>query len=76
MSKKPVFVWMDNRGINHYIPFGSCVICNHCTDIFLDPWRNNEIYSCVCEYNQEPVNCNNFELQEDMQYKKIGEIEI
>lgn len=50
-----IYKWKDKTKMVHKIPEGSCVICKHCTDIFLDPLRGNEIYSCVCESGLEDI---------------------
>lgn len=51
MSKQ--YLWRDMTGKLHTIPEGSCVICEHCTDIFMDPFRANEIYNCVCDHKYD-----------------------
>ena len=48
-----VYKWNDRTGKIHKVPEGSCILCEHCSDIFLDPLKNNEIYSCVCSINKE-----------------------
>ena len=48
-----VYKWADLTGKIHKVPEGSCILCEHCSDIFLDPLKNNEIYSCVCSINKE-----------------------
>ena len=48
MSK--TYLWRDKMGYLYTIPEGSCVICEHCTDIFIDPFRGNEIYNCYCDH--------------------------
>lgn len=48
-----IYNWIDRTGKMHKIPDGSCVLCKHCTDIFLDPFKSNTIYSCVCSINKE-----------------------
>lgn len=48
-----LFRWKDGRGIEHLIPDGSCVICENCTDVWLDPMFNNRIYYCKCKLGKE-----------------------
>ena len=48
-----VYKWTDRTGKIHKVPEGSCILCEHCTDIFLDPLKNNEVYSCVCSIGKE-----------------------
>lgn len=63
MSK--LYLWRDKIGTLHKIPYGSCVICEHCTDIFLDPFRGNEIYNCYCDHNEDTYSsrdCEDFVL--------------
>ena len=47
------FKWKDTQGVEHIIPDGSCVICENCTDVWLDPFRNNQIYACKCKLGKE-----------------------
>ena len=63
----PREIWYDKTGMKHYIPKGTCVLCKHCTDIFLDPLRNNKIYSCVCSLGKdlEKIPCDYFVKDED-----------
>lgn len=77
MVKKTIYKWKDKTGVVHKIPEGSCVICKNCTDIFLDPFRGNEIYSCVCglELEDEFAHnmgyldefCSGYEQEEDVE---------
>lgn len=77
MVKKTIYKWEDETGMVHKIPEGSCVICKNCTDIFLDPFRGNEIYSCVCglELEDEFAHnmgyldefCSGYEQEEDIE---------
>lgn len=58
------YTWIDKDGIEHVIPYGSCVICTHCTDLFLDPLQGNYIYACICELCPEAAwpECGDFKL--------------
>lgn len=77
MVKKTIYKWEDKTGMAHKIPEGSCVICKNCTDIFLDPFRGNEIYSCVCRLELEDKFahnmgyldefCSGYEQEEDVE---------
>lgn len=60
-----VFVpWKDETGRIHLARENGCVFCKHCTDIFLDPLRENEIYSSACDLSLEPsMNCKSFEKE-------------
>lgn len=40
--------WKDSTGKIHNIPVQSCANCANCSDVFMDPLRDNEIYHCVC----------------------------
>ena len=56
--------WKDETGRIHLVRENGCVLCKHCTDIFLDPLRGNEIYSSSCELSLEPsMNCESFEKE-------------
>ncbi len=60
-----IYLWRDGMGKLHKIPEGSCVICEHCTDIFIDPFRGNEIYNCYCDHKDTTEcsrNCSDFVL--------------
>ena len=62
-----LYQWRDQRKHWHIIPDGSCVICKHCSDIFLDPLRGNEIYMCQCDISGEvgkPKLCKDFVYDE------------
>lgn len=48
-----IYNWTDRTGKVHKVPEGSCVLCKNHSDIFLDPFKGNEIYSCVCSINKE-----------------------
>lgn len=66
MSKE--YLWRDELGKLHTIPEGSCVICEHCTDILMDPLRGNEIYNCFCDHKESTLcsrNCDDFVLALD-----------
>lgn len=66
MSK--LYLWRDKLDHVHKIPEGSCVICEHCTDIFLDPFRGNEIYNCWCDHKSDTScsrECEDFILKLD-----------
>lgn len=59
------YLWRDEAGMLHKIPEGSCVICEHCTDIWLDPFRGNEIYNCNCDHKESTLcsrECEDFVL--------------
>ena len=63
------YKWKDLTGKVHIIPEGSCVICKHCTDIYLDPFRNNEIYLCMCELKEDTscsTKCNDFLIDREV----------
>lgn len=65
-----VYQYIDDDGIDHYCGHGSCVICQHCTDLFLDPWHGNSIYAHVCELNVERgefEECEHFLIEDDQQ---------
>lgn len=56
--------WKDETGRIHLARENGCVFCKHCTDIFLDPLRGNEIYSSACNLSLEPsMNCKSFEKE-------------
>lgn len=65
--KVKAFKWVDKTGFEHIIPDKTCVICSHCTDIFLDPLKGNRIYCCVCELKEfaYPIDCKDFVYDED-----------
>jgi hypothetical protein len=71
-----VYEWADREGIKHSIPEGSCVICKHCTDIFLDPWHSNAIYACVCHLGKDTTeysrHCDKYERKAKDEIKEIG----
>lgn len=68
-----VYDWADEQGIIHKVPEGSCVICEHCTDIYLDPWHCNRIYACLCEIHDESKSreCDDFKLRSDIYGKCV-----
>ena len=71
MSEK-IYRWEDRTGMVHMIPQGSCVICEHGTDVFLDPWHNNRIYAVYCELGLESTpehNCPKYK-QESKYFKE------
>ena len=54
--------WEDSSGQVHLVRENGCVLCKHCTDIFMDPLNGNAIYLCVCELGIEAtMNCDKFE---------------
>lgn len=81
MAKVKCYKWNDAEGLTHVIPDGSCVICSKCRDIFLDPFKHNEIYACVCsiadnESSELSRKCPDFELDTDIEgviYMEEGE---
>lgn len=58
-----VFVpWKDETGRIHLVRENGCVLCKHCTDIFLDPLMENEIHSIACDLSlKQSMNCESFE---------------
>lgn len=76
--KVKYFEWTDKRGILHKIPDKSCVICKHREDIFMNPLRNNLIYSVYCGLkNDVGVRpCESFEYSEDYEGKEPKELEV
>lgn len=72
------FKWMDRTGFEHIIPDKTCVICSHCTDIFLDPLKCNEIYCCVCELKEDadPRSCKDFEYDKGYESKEPFDMEV
>ena len=82
MGKIKCYFWDDATGMTHIVPDGACTICTKCSDIFLDPLKQNEIYACVCslsdhESSELSRNCPDFELdKKDVKgiiFKKVGE---
>ena len=60
-----LYAYEDDLGQKHFCPDGSCVVCQHCTDLFLDPFKNNEIFGHSCELHiDRDVECDNFVLDE------------
>lgn len=58
--------WVDNMGVLHHVREKGCVMCKHCTDIFLDPFKNNQIYACLCELGEHPkIDCELFESDKE-----------
>ena len=73
------FEWFDRRGVLHKIPDKSCVICKHSEDIFLDPLKNNLIYSVYCGLKNDfadPRECGSFEYADGYEGKEPKEMEI
>ena len=58
ISEKTFIPWKDETGKLHLVRNDGCVVCKHCTDIFLDPLEGNKIYMTLCEFGMEPsMNC-------------------
>ena len=77
--KVKYFDWTDKRGVTHKIPDKTCVICKHREDIFLDPLKNNLIYSVFCGLKNDiadPRECKGFEYSEEYEGKEPEEIEV
>lgn len=47
-----LFKWTDSTGVEHIIPDGSCVLCENCTDIWMNP-PFNRVYYCECKLGKE-----------------------
>lgn len=70
MKKIKCYLWTDQTGRVHTVPDGACTICAKCSDIFLDPLKQNEIYACVCslpdhESSELSRRCPDFELDKE-----------
>lgn len=49
-------LWEDATGFSHIIKKPSCVICDHCTDVWIDP-ITTEVYHCECGINEDVTEC-------------------
>lgn len=76
--KVKYFEWTDRMGVTHRIKDKTCVICKHSTDIFLDPFKHNEIYCVCCELKEfaYPIDCEDFEYSEEYEGKEPKEMEV
>lgn len=77
--KVKYFEWFDRRGVKHKIPDKTCVICKHREDIFLDPLKNNLIYSVYCGLKDDvadPRECKSFEYADGYNEKEAKEMEV
>lgn len=74
------FEWADKAGCVHKIPDKTCVICKHCTDIFLDPLKANyDIYAIGCAIpgtDSDPRKCDHFEYDAEHKDKQPLEMEV
>lgn len=56
--------WKDNTEKIHLVRENGCVLCEHGSDIFLDPLRSNGIYYVHCKKGMEYTGtCEFFEKQ-------------
>ena len=65
-------LWKDESGFTHIIKKPSCVICNHCTNVWIDT-LTTEIYHCECEIEldtEECKTCKRFEEERDCEHCK------
>lgn len=70
--------WDDKMGVTHRILDKTCVICKHSTDIWLDPFKGNEIYCVACELKEfaYPIDCTDFEYTDEYKDKEPKEMEV
>ena len=58
-------LWEDQTGFSHIIKKPSCVLCEHCTDIWIDP-ISTEIYHCQCGIGMDSTKCKTCEKFEEV----------
>ena len=49
-------LWEDKSVFTHIIKKPSCVICKHCTDVWIDT-LTTEIYNCACRIGCDVKQC-------------------
>lgn len=49
-------LWEDESGFTHIIKKPSCVICEHCTDVWIDT-ITTDIYHCECGIGCDVSKC-------------------
>ena len=62
-------LWEDDTGYSHIIKKPSCVLCEYCADIWIDP-LSTQIYYCECGIGMDSTKCKTCEKFEEVKSEK------